>query len=60
MQPAANDIDQNKDKTKKGHLPNDMVEEKRYLAAHTVSDVWICYPWEATFVCNPLLHDFDI
>lgn len=24
--------------------------EKRYLAAKTVPDVWICYPWEATYV----------
>jgi uncharacterized protein len=38
----------NKDKPKKGHLPQDMVDENRYLAAVTVSDVWICYPWEAT------------
>ncbi|KAI4286016.1 MAG: hypothetical protein L6R35_004517 [Caloplaca aegaea] len=38
----------NKDKTKKGHLPQDMMDEERYLAARTVSDVWICYPWEAT------------
>ncbi|MCJ1289415.1 hypoxanthine-guanine phosphoribosyltransferase [Xylographa carneopallida] len=38
----------NKDKPKRGHLPTDMMEEKRYLAAKTVGDVWICYPWEAT------------
>ncbi|MCJ1256577.1 hypoxanthine-guanine phosphoribosyltransferase [Lignoscripta atroalba] len=38
----------NKDKTKKGHLPEDMMKDQRYLAAKTVSDVWICYPWEAT------------
>lgn len=38
----------NKDKQKKGHLPADMVEEQRYIAARTVTDVWICYPWEAT------------
>ncbi|KAL2047647.1 hypothetical protein N7G274_000689 [Stereocaulon virgatum] len=38
----------NKNKPKKGHLPQDMMREGRYLAAHTVSDVWICYPWEAT------------
>ncbi|KAK3375837.1 hypoxanthine guanine phosphoribosyltransferase [Lasiosphaeria ovina] len=37
----------NKDKTKKGTLPHHMVEQGRYLAARTVSDVWICYPWEA-------------
>lgn len=39
---------QNKDKPKKGQLPQDMIEESRYLAANTVGDVWICYPWEAT------------
>lgn len=38
----------NKDKEKKGHLPADMLDENRYLAAVTVPDVWICYPWEAT------------
>ena len=35
-----------------------MMEENRYLAAQTVSDVWICYPWEATYVADvriPLL-----
>ncbi|KAK3172021.1 hypoxanthine-guanine phosphoribosyltransferase [Lepraria neglecta] len=37
----------NKDKPKKGHLPQEMMEEGRYLAANSVSDVWICYPWEA-------------
>jgi hypoxanthine phosphoribosyltransferase len=38
----------NKDKEKKGHLPADMLDENKYLAAVTVPDVWICYPWEAT------------
>ncbi|KAI7298497.1 PRTase-like protein [Hortaea werneckii] len=38
----------NKDKQKKGVLPQKMMDEKRYLAARTVSDVWISYPWEAT------------
>ncbi|KIV92502.1 hypothetical protein PV10_03793 [Exophiala mesophila] len=38
----------NKDKQKKGHLPDDMINDNRYLAAVTVPDVWICYPWEAT------------
>lgn len=38
---------QNKDKQKKGSLPQDMIDEKRYKAARTVGDVWICYPWEA-------------
>lgn len=27
-----------------------MITDGRYLAAKTVSDVWICYPWEATYV----------
>lgn len=38
----------NKDKTKKGELPKGLVEGGRYLAARTVGDEWICYPWEAT------------
>ncbi|KAK0117597.1 hypoxanthine-guanine phosphoribosyltransferase [Cadophora gregata] len=38
----------NKNKDKKGQLPEDMLNENRYLAARTVPDVWICYPWEAT------------
>jgi hypoxanthine phosphoribosyltransferase len=24
-----------------------MISEGRYLAARTVGDEWICYPWEA-------------
>ena len=47
----------NKNKPKKGHLPPDMVEEGRYLAAETVGDVWICYPWEATYALLHFLHD---
>jgi len=39
---------QNKNKQKKGLLPEDMLNEDRYMAARTVGDVWICYPWEAT------------
>lgn len=38
---------QNKDKTKKGTLPQDMIDDGRYMAARTVGDEWICYPWEA-------------
>jgi uncharacterized protein len=38
---------QNKDKKKKGTLPSDMLDQGRYVAARTVDDVWICYPWEA-------------
>ncbi|KAM3086880.1 hypoxanthine-guanine phosphoribosyltransferase [Clarireedia jacksonii] len=37
----------NKNKEKKGKLPEDMMKDNRYLAARTVDDVWICYPWEA-------------
>lgn len=37
----------NKDKKKKGTLPDDMMAQDRYHAARTVDDVWICYPWEA-------------
>ncbi|KAH0542194.1 Xanthine phosphoribosyltransferase 1 [Glutinoglossum americanum] len=40
----------NKDKPKKGTLPKEMVDENRYLAAKTVEDIWICYPWEAMWV----------
>jgi len=38
----------NKDKQKKGKLPDEMTNGGRYLAAKTVGDVWINYPWEAT------------
>jgi hypoxanthine phosphoribosyltransferase len=41
-------LTQNKNKEKKGRLPEDMLNENRYVAARTVDDVWICYPWEAT------------
>lgn len=37
----------NKNKTKKGTLPHEMLETGKYMAARTVEDVWICYPWEA-------------
>ncbi|KAI1298392.1 phosphoribosyltransferase-like protein [Xylaria venustula] len=37
----------NKDKQKKGVLPADAIDDSRYIAARTVGDVWICYPWEA-------------
>jgi hypoxanthine phosphoribosyltransferase len=39
----------NKDKTKKGSLPQEILKG-RYIAARTVGDVWINYPWEATYV----------
>ncbi|KAK9236959.1 phosphoribosyltransferase-like protein [Lipomyces kononenkoae] len=38
----------NKDKPKRAQLPEDMMAEGRYIAAETVPDVWIAYPWEAT------------
>jgi len=38
----------NKDKSKRGKLPTEMMEGGRYAATETVGDVWICYPWEAT------------
>lgn len=41
---------QNKDKVKKGKLPEEMMSAGRYHAAVTTGDVWICYPWEATYV----------
>ncbi|KKY37807.1 putative hypoxanthine guanine phosphoribosyltransferase [Diaporthe ampelina] len=37
----------NKDKPKKGTLPAEMIDNGRYMAARTVGDEWICYPWEA-------------
>ncbi|KAI1172201.1 phosphoribosyltransferase-like protein [Nemania sp. FL0916] len=37
----------NKDKQKKGVLPAGAITDSRYIAARTVGDVWICYPWEA-------------
>jgi hypothetical protein len=42
----------NKNKQKKGKLPAEMLEQNRYLAAVTTEDVWICYPWEATYVLS--------
>jgi hypoxanthine phosphoribosyltransferase len=39
----------NKDKAKKGSLPQEILHG-RYIAARTVGDVWINYPWEATYV----------
>ncbi|WPH02010.1 xanthine phosphoribosyltransferase 1 [Acrodontium crateriforme] len=38
----------NKDKQKKGTLPEEMMQNERYIAARTVKDIWINYPWEAT------------
>ncbi|GAD94894.1 xanthine-guanine phosphoribosyl transferase Xpt1, putative [Paecilomyces variotii No. 5] len=37
----------NKNKEKKGKLPDEMMESGHYHAAVTTDDVWICYPWEA-------------
>ncbi|CRG92757.1 hypothetical protein PISL3812_09824 [Talaromyces islandicus] len=37
----------NKNKSKKGKLPEEMMTAGRYHAAVTTGDVWICYPWEA-------------
>lgn len=42
----------NKDKAKKGQLPQEILQG-RYIAARTVGDVWINYPWEATYVYIP-------
>ncbi|AET39934.1 xanthine phosphoribosyltransferase Ecym_5159 [Eremothecium cymbalariae DBVPG len=38
----------NKDKPKKAELPASIMGTGRYLAAETVPDKWLCYPWEAT------------
>lgn len=40
----------NKDKVKRGRLPDEIINNNRYIAARTVPDVWINYPWEATYV----------
>ncbi|KAF6788429.1 xanthine phosphoribosyltransferase 1 [Colletotrichum musicola] len=37
----------NKDKQKKGTLPDSIINEDRYFVARTVKDIWINYPWEA-------------
>jgi hypoxanthine phosphoribosyltransferase len=37
----------NKDKPKKGKLPQEMIDSGRYIAAVTLGDAWINYPWEA-------------
>lgn len=37
----------NKLKEKNGALPQDMIDEGRYIAARSVEDIWIAYPWEA-------------
>jgi uncharacterized protein len=47
----------NKDKEKRGVLPKDMISENRYLAARTVPDVWINYPWEATYVGHVMIEN---
>ncbi|KAF5094508.1 hypothetical protein D0Z03_002068 [Geotrichum reessii] len=37
----------NKNKEKNAQLPQEMMNENRYIAARTVEDIWIAYPWEA-------------
>lgn len=37
----------NKNKDKRAELPQEMMDEGRYIAARTVEDIWIAYPWEA-------------
>ncbi|KAK9382394.1 uncharacterized protein V2V93DRAFT_357171 [Kockiozyma suomiensis] len=37
----------NKEKPKRAHLPKEMMEAGHYIAAETVEDIWIAYPWEA-------------
>lgn len=37
----------NKNKEKNAQLPQEMMDENRYIAARTVEDIWIAYPWEA-------------
>jgi hypothetical protein len=33
-----------------------MISTGRYLAAETVGDIWICYPWEAMYFPLHLLQ----
>ena len=49
----------NKDKAKKGTLPEETLHG-RYLAAQTVGDVWINYPWEAMYVLQLELFERTI
>lgn len=37
----------NKDKPKKAQLPDDMLQNGRYIVGETVVDKWIIYPWDA-------------
>ncbi|EJS43095.1 xpt1p [Saccharomyces arboricola H-6] len=37
----------NKDKSKRAGLPDSMMNSGRYIAAQTVPDMWLCYPWDA-------------
>lgn len=37
----------NKDKPKNATLPIEMIESGHYMAACTVPDQWLCYPWDA-------------
>lgn len=37
----------NKDKIKKAQLPAEIMESGKYVAASTVKDEWIVYPWDA-------------
>jgi len=37
----------NKLKPKKADLPADVYNEKNYIAAREIDDVWIAYPWES-------------
>lgn len=39
----------NKDKPKRGTLPEAVIKD-HYVAAVTLPDYWICYPWEAQYV----------
>lgn len=36
----------NKDKPKRAGLPDSMMNSGRYIAAQTVPDKWLCYPWD--------------
>lgn len=52
-------VEQNKNKSKKGVLPADMMASGRYHASVTTEDVWICYPWEAKYVIRRIYVRFE-
>lgn len=46
---------QNKDKPKKGVLPETIISGNQYYAAKTTGDVWCCYPVSTTLHLSTLI-----